>query len=63
MDRIDSLIMKAKNRLEPPAKPWERLMRSNPYTNQKEESLLELLSEPRSDWRQIVQAMAWKKGG
>lgn len=63
MDRVDKMIMIVKKQLEPPVSPCERAMRENPYNSIGKDELLELLGTPRDDWRQIVQALAWKEGG
>ena len=63
MARVDRLTMKAKGKAEPPMKPWERAMLKNPYVGRERGELLELLSTPRDDWREIVQACVWTGGG
>lgn len=59
MERIDRLIMKAQNRTTPRLTPWEKAMEKNPYVGLSKDILIDLLSEPKEDWRQIVQACAW----
>lgn len=63
MNQIDRLIMKARSKTDPPLKPWERAMIKNPYVGRTHGELLELLSVPREDWREIVQACVWTGGG
>ncbi|MCI5595516.1 MAG: hypothetical protein MR380_02150 [Lachnospiraceae bacterium] len=62
MDRIDRLMIKAKDLTEPKPMPYELAMRNNPYIGQHWETLLELLSEPLDEWRKVAQAMAWIGG-
>lgn len=62
MERIDRLIIKAREKAEPKLMPWENAMRKNPYIAMSFASLLQLLSEPREDWRLIAQACAWQAG-
>ena len=62
MERIDRLIIKAREKAEPRLKPWEKAMLNNIYVGRSQEELLELLSSPQDDWRQIVQAYAWRGG-
>mgnify|MGYP001062431480 FL=1 len=69
MDRLERLTVKAKELKEPRLKPWERVLKENPYTGKSAANLLELLCLLRDDWRQIAQALTcnaaelWKGGG
>ena len=63
MDRVDKMIMKARKQLDPPLSMWEKAMKENPYSSKEKIALLDLLCTPHDDWRQIVQALAWKEGG
>lgn len=55
--------MKAKEMTEPKLKPHEWVMMKNPYTKADSKALIELLTEPKDDWRLIIQALAWNGGG
>lgn len=59
MERIDRLIMKAQNKTAPRLTPWEKAMEKNPYVGLSKDVLINLLSETREDWQQIVQACVW----
>lgn len=63
MDKIDRLIIRALDKTESKPDPWKKAMQDNIYVGQPQAELLELLSSPRDDWRQIVQAAAWGGGG
>lgn len=63
MDRLDRLYVKAKSIIEPSLKPYQRAMLHNNFVGHDNGELLELLSTPQNDWRLIVQAMVWNRGG
>lgn len=69
MDRLERLTVKARELKEPRLKPWERVLKENPYIGKSAADLLELFGLPQNDWRQIAQALTcnaaelWKGGG